>query len=380
MIFDRYLFRSLAIATGFIAVTLACVILLTQSLRFLELVIESGASGGAFLMLTFLSLPRFFEVILPIALMGAIIFIYNRMTMDSELVVMRGLGASSMALSRPALILSVIVMAFLFFITAWLGPATGNAMHQMRLVIKAEYSALFFREGVFNPVGKGVTVFVRDRAANGDLHGLMIHDRRPENPAPVTVTAKRGILVATDAGQQVIVFDGSRQAYDTNTGNLTRLDFSRYTIDLPDSSSPVRQRWQEPDERTLYELLTVDYTNPEDAANRRDFIVEIHRRIVSPFLAPAYAVIALVAMMLGPVERRGMARRIALAIFLAILIQSFYLAAFNMAEKSLLGLVFMYVLVFVPMWFGLYFLSGRSEAARYRLYRLCAPAMRRVLG
>jgi lipopolysaccharide export system permease protein len=86
MIVNRYIFKNLFLATVFIAVTLAAVIFLTQSLRFLELVINSGASGGAFWMLTMLALPRFFEIILPIALMAGIIFTYNRMTADSELV------------------------------------------------------------------------------------------------------------------------------------------------------------------------------------------------------------------------------------------------------------------------------------------------------
>ena len=59
-IFDRYIFKNLLIATVFVAVTLAVVIFLTQSLRFLELVIESGASSSAFWVLTMLALPRFF--------------------------------------------------------------------------------------------------------------------------------------------------------------------------------------------------------------------------------------------------------------------------------------------------------------------------------
>ena len=71
-VFDRYVLRNLAMATGFIAVTLAAIVFLTQSLRFLELVIESGASGTSFWLLAFLALPRFLEIILPIALLAGI--------------------------------------------------------------------------------------------------------------------------------------------------------------------------------------------------------------------------------------------------------------------------------------------------------------------
>ena len=47
--------------------------------------------------------------------------------------------------------------------------------------IKSQFSSLLFREGVFNPMGKGLTVYIRARGADGELHGLMIHDGRPQN-------------------------------------------------------------------------------------------------------------------------------------------------------------------------------------------------------
>ena len=370
MVFNRYLFRSLAIATVFIAVTLAMVIFLTQSLRFLELVVESGASGTAFLLLTLLALPRFFEIILPIALMAAVLFVYHRLIIDSELVVMRSTGASPQMLARPAMVLSGIVMVVLLVMTSWLGPVTLSNMQYLRQVIKAQYSTLLFREGVFNPVGNGLTVFVRDRNAAGELQGLMIYDARPENKTPVTVMAKRGVLVATDSGQQVIVYDGSRQSFDEDKATLARLDFARYTIDLPDGNGPVRQRWREPDERTLWELFNLDPNNASDQNNRRDFMVEAHRRIISPFLAPSFAAIALVSLLLGPLDRRGMGKRITAAIITVVLIESLYLAAFNLARNADIGLVLMYVLVLVPLFLGLYFLHPRSEKMQQRLLRL----------
>ena len=127
-IFDRYIFKNLLIATCFIAVTLAAVIFLTQSLRFLELVIESGASSGSFWVLTFLALPRFFEIILPLSLMAAILFLYSRMTSDSELVVVRSMGYAPMSLARPAVILALIVTLLLFTITLWVAPKSTTVV------------------------------------------------------------------------------------------------------------------------------------------------------------------------------------------------------------------------------------------------------------
>ena len=144
-IFDWYVFKNLAVATIFVSVILAVVIFLTQSLRFLELVINSGASSASFWVLTFLTLPRFFEVILPLALMAASIFIYNRMTMDSELIAIRAVGYSPLALARPALVLAMIATVFLWVMTMWVAPKSLASMQEMRQVIKASFSTLLFR-------------------------------------------------------------------------------------------------------------------------------------------------------------------------------------------------------------------------------------------
>lgn len=368
-VFDRYIFKNLSIATIFVSVILATVILLTQSLRFLELVIEAGASSNAFWMLTFLALPRFFEIILPLSLMAAVIFIYNKMTSDSELVVIRSVGYSPLSLSQPAISLALIVCILLWAITMWAAPKALSTMQIKRQEIKAQFSSLLFREGVFNQAGKGLTVYARERGSDGTLYGLMINDARNKQQNPSTILAKRGILSSTDEGFQVLVFDGSRQEYNPETKTLGRLNFDRYTIDLPDSN-PVRQRWQEPDERTIFELLSPAADDERATAQKREFQVEIHRRLVSPLLALAFTIISCVAMLIGPIDRRGQARRIIIAVLSAVLIQGLYIAAFNLARQSNVGLAMMYLLAIIPLGIGLFLLSGFGDKwRRHWLYK-----------
>jgi len=357
MIINSYIFRNLLLATGFIAVTLAAVIFLTQSLRFLELVINSGASSSAFWLLTMMALPRFFEIILPIALMAGTIFVYNRMTADSEMVVMKSVGISPLEQAKPALMLAVLITVILLAMTSWIAPKSLAGMQQLRQVIKAQYSVMLFREGVFNAVMPGLTVFVRARDNNGEMRGLMIHDTRDPSEGPVTILAKRGSLVATPTGQQVVVFDGTRQSLNKKNGSLNRLNFERYMIDMPEAG-PVRQRWKEPDERTLWELMNPDTTDERASESRDEFKLEIHRRLVSPVLAPCFAVIALCALLLGALERRGLTRRIILAVSLCIVIQGLYLGAFSLAKSNpAIGLTLMYALAFGPLLVGLRWLA-----------------------
>jgi lipopolysaccharide export system permease protein len=363
MIFDRYLFRSLAGAFALTAFTLAAIIMLTQSLRFLELVINSGASSGAFWVLTLLALPRMFEVILPISLMVAVLFIYNRMAGDSEITAMRAAGFSPLRLSRPALVLAGIVTGVLLITTTWMGPAALNSMQKMRKAIKAEYSAMMLREGVFNPVGDTLTVYVRERGQGGELKGLMIHDSRPELKAPVTIIAARGIVVATDTGQQVLVFDGSRQDFNAQTGALNRLDFAQYSLDLPEPAA-VNTRWREPEERSFSELLSPDPATLANPKSLHKFTVEIHRRLAAPFLALSFCIISLACLLIGPVDRRGQGRRLSTALVSVVLMEALYLTSFNLSQESMAGIVLMYVLIFLPIVGGLFLLSRVGEKFR----------------
>lgn len=365
-VFDRYLFRNLLIATLLTAATLTAVIFLAQSLQFLELIMNSGASISTFWLLTLLAIPRFFEIIVPVALMAATVFVYNRMSIDSELVIMRATGMAPVRMARPALILAIFVTAGLSLTSLWIVPQTEMDMDATRTMLKSQYSTLMFREGIFNPVRPGLTVFIRDRRPDGQLRGLIIHDSRKKNAPPITVVAKRGEVVSTSAGQQFIVYDGTRQDIDPGTRTLNTLSFARYTIDLPTESASVANRWREPSQRSFIELLHPDLSNPDDVRFRRAFVVEANRRLVSPLLAPAYTILALAFLLLGPVDRRGQSWRVVLAIGAVVVIQGFYMAALSMARESDVGLVLMYAFVFLPLAGGLAILNEGGTIMAWR--------------
>ncbi|MEM9469197.1 MAG: LptF/LptG family permease [Pseudomonadota bacterium] len=369
-IFERYVFKHTAVAMIVTAIVLAAIILLTQSLRFLELIIEAGASGTTFWLLTVMALPRFFEVILPIAMAIGTIFVYNRLASDSEIVVARAAGLSPLLLAKPALTLSLYISLIMLFITTWLAPTTLSNMQEMRQVIKAQYSTLLLREGIFNQFGDELTVYVHRKTEAGELQGLIIHDSRQDLPAPVTVIAERGIIVVSDDGQQVLVYDGSRQDVNAETGTLNKLNFERYSIDLPEGRD-VRLRWKEPDERTFFELLNPNEELERDRRNRDVFIAEAHRRLAVPFLAISFTAVTLSFLLLGPLNRRGQSQRVFYASLSVIALQGLFLAIANKTVGSAIGVLLLYMIVFLPLFFSLFMLSPWSEKLRaVYLFRL----------
>src|SRR5471030_1616011 len=121
---DSYIFRQVLLALVVATGGLTALIWLTQSLRFVDLVVNRGLSFAVFLHLTSLLIPSFIAVILPITTYVVIQFVYQRMATDRELTVMRAAGLSPWALARPALAVALLATVTGYSLSLWMVPAS----------------------------------------------------------------------------------------------------------------------------------------------------------------------------------------------------------------------------------------------------------------
>ncbi|MDP7603497.1 MAG: LptF/LptG family permease, partial [Alphaproteobacteria bacterium] len=206
----RYILRQLFAPTLFITGALVGVVWLTQSLRFVDLIVNRGLSAGHFFYLTMLLLPGFLSLILPIALFCAVLFTYHRLSFDSEIVVLRAAGLSHRQLARPALALALGATIVTYGLTLYLTPLGFRTFKDQQFTIRSSYASVLLREGVFNTLVDGVTVYVRERKSGGELRGILVHDNRQPSK-PITVMAERGILTNTAEGPRFVMVNGNRQ-------------------------------------------------------------------------------------------------------------------------------------------------------------------------
>ncbi len=143
---DRYLFRQLSLALIAVTVGLAALVWLTQSLRFIELVLDRGLSLVVFVELTSLMLPSFFAVILPITTFIVVLFVYVRLAADRELVVMRAAGLSQGTLARPAVILALLATGLCVMLNLWLVPLSHTAFRQWQFEIRNQLVGVLLRQ------------------------------------------------------------------------------------------------------------------------------------------------------------------------------------------------------------------------------------------
>ncbi|HXP95901.1 MAG TPA: LptF/LptG family permease, partial [Telmatospirillum sp.] len=207
----RYILRQLAVGMVLVTIGLTAILWLTQSLRFVELTVNKGASIAIFLKLSLLVMPTFLSVILPVSLFSVVLFTYNKLIADRELVVLRSAGLSHWTLAQPALILAGISTVVGLILNVWVIPKAVEEFHQLQWSLRSSATNVMLQEGQFNQVNNGLTVYVRARSPAGELLGIIVYDRR--NPLnTITIMAERGALIKSDNGTpKVLMINGTRE-------------------------------------------------------------------------------------------------------------------------------------------------------------------------
>ena len=330
---DRYVFRQLAVALVAVTGGLTALIWLTQSLRFVEMVVNRGLSMRVFIELTGLLIPSFVAVILPITTYVVIQFIYQRLLGDRELTVMRAAGLSHFALARPALGLVAVSLFTGYLLNLWLVPISYTAFREYQFEIRNRIAAFLLQEGVFTKISEQLTVYVRSRERDGTLHGILVDDGRQENHA--TILAESGRLIVSDtAPPRVVLLHGSRQEIDRQTGRLNVLTFSENTVELLQAGSAEVSRFRDPEEQGLAELLN---PNPQIVSANLigKFKVEAHKRLAGPLTTVSFALVGLVSVLLGTFRRHGGLIRPTIAVLTVVGLLALQLAVSNLAARNI---------------------------------------------
>ncbi len=349
---NRYIFAQVLAATIAVTVGLTFAVWLTQSLRLIDFIVNRGLPASTFFSFITLLLPSFIGIVLPIAAFCSVLFIYYKMVMDSELVVLRAAGLSQMQLARPALRLGLLVTLVVYSISLYFLPASYRAFKDLQYELRSDFTTVLLQEGIFNTVTDGITVYVRDRTAKGELLGILVHDtREPENP--VTMMAERGAMVHSEDGPRVVMLNGNRQQRNAENGQVSMLYFDRYTVELARLQETVHTRWREPKERFITELF-IPGSHPGDIAYRSELVAEGHQRLVMPLYSLCFVLIGLAALLAGEFNRRGQTRRVLLAILLVAVLEAQALALHDLATRSAHAIPVMYAGVIVPILASLY--------------------------
>ena len=324
--------RQIIVATVFVSGVLLALITVIQSLQMIEFVVNRGLPLSVLTELLALRMPSFFGVVLPIAFFAAILFVYNKLQDESELVIMRSAGMSEFSIARPAVIATLIMMGVSYALNLYLLPVSFGSYKNREHTYRSAYGSVMLQAGRFNTPTDTLTVYVRERVGARELNGILIRDSRdPENP--LTILAQRGLLSQENNVPRVTLFDGNRQEIDSETGRLTLLYFNQYTVTFETELPGLQYRYQDPKERFLLDLL-----NPGDSAEdvyyHDELVAEGHRRLTEALHLPALAFIGLAFLLTRPRSRGSPALRMFGAAIAAAGLQGLSIGVIGAAARS----------------------------------------------
>jgi lipopolysaccharide export system permease protein len=345
---NKYVLLQLLVGMVIVTIGLTCVIWLTQSLRFVDMIVNRGLTAGTFVYLTMLLLPNFLSIILPIAVFTVVVFTYSKLISDRELVVMRAAGLSQTALAKPAVLLALIICIISYAINLFLLPESYRMFRELQWDIRYNYSHVLLQEGMFNDVGNDITVYIRQRSSDEQLHGILVHDNR-DKENPITIMAERGALVESKEGARVVMFNGNRQGVNKNTNRFSILYFDRYVFNFGNNAAQETIRFREARERPLMELLDIR-KNPTVPANEHGkFLVEAHKRLSAPIIIFGFGFIGLACLLSGSFSRRTQTHRTVLAVLIVVILQAASMGLENVSARNTDFIPLMYVNALIPI-------------------------------
>ncbi len=361
--FDRYLLSQLLVHFGFFALVLVGVYWINRAVTLFDQLMSDGQSAMVFVEFSLLTLPNVIRLVLPIAGFVAAVYVTNKLTVESELVVMQATGFSAFRMARPVAVFGLIVAFMMAGLVNVLVPLSRTTMIAERAALSENITARFLTDGQFTHPGKGVTFYINEIDDTGQLKGLFLEDARKPDEV-TTFTASKALFVRGESGPKLIMFDGMAQTLQRQSRRISVTRFSDFTYDL--GALLTRSVGHK---RAIPELTTFELWSPSPAVlaetqrSADQLRHEAHARLAEPLLSVAVALIGFATLLLGGFSRLGLWRQIGFAIGLLVLVQAISTMA-SQADPALAyawALVYLAPLVGAALAVGLLGWAGRAR-------------------
>lgn len=291
-ILGRYIFRQSFGAVLLILISLTTVTWIGVALRQIDVMTSQGQDALVFLKLTALALPTLIAFITPIAVLLSCLHVMNRLSGDSELIIMTASGAPTWRLVRPLLAMALIASLALLVINHLIAPWANRQLRERAIQVRTELISQVLQPGRFNAPEPGLTIHIRDRAQDGQLLGLLMHDSRTKDQIS-TYLAETGYIIKQGASAYLLMQNGTVIRRNASDATPDIVSFDRYAVDINRFEQKVEQSLLlRPREWYTTELLNPNREDPLFKAVPQRFSAELHDRFSNPLYPIAFVLIA----------------------------------------------------------------------------------------
>jgi lipopolysaccharide export system permease protein len=343
---ERYLFGQLLWPTLAASAALGGVALLSQTLSYLDVLVDQGQTIVVFAKIVLLNMPQLMAMVLPVAVFVAALIALNRLHIEHEIVVCFAAGFSRWRVLAPALRLVTLVALATLAVNLWVQPWGARLMRQEMFAIKTDVASSLVRPGEFKHGDNGLTVYAQRADPGGVLRNLFVYREQPDGSTS-TLSAREGRVIRQNGKPVLHLRDGANQEYNSR-GVLNALLFEDYALELTPFLGPEQAIHYKIADRYLHELLYPDLSQWWEQTNRERMIAEAHYRLSSPLYNFTFMLLAFWAVIGGPFSRLGYVRRVARAALAAVIIRILGFGAQAAADSSVWVNVLQYLVPIIP--------------------------------
>lgn len=173
---DRYIFKQVLGAT-IVGILIFIVVWISPEILFK--IIKQTVAGHITVMtafkMFFLEIPEILGKAIPVGLMLGSLFVFDRLSKDSELTIFRSIGVSIFKIAMPVFCLSLVATAFCYFTYEYLIPKSSMSMGSLKKEVDMGHFVYLNK----SKTGKPLQILIIENYIGNNLNGIKLMNFSP---------------------------------------------------------------------------------------------------------------------------------------------------------------------------------------------------------
>lgn len=332
-IVNRYVFKECLINTLLCLAVFVSILLTGRVLKLANLIINKGVDLYHVVLVFVNIIPTFLELAIPLSILLGVMMSINRLSLDSELVVLKSSGLSIKKLLPPVLVLGLIGTLICYFITFYLRPAAHDKLQNTLFEIAKSRATSGLSAGTFNKLGK--LILYSEQITNGNsLKRVVIDDQRDDKNRKITFS-NSGVITSNpkQSSIQILLSDGATHERNPQSYALTNFDNNNISIST-DEIFGVEEASNKRAQELEYSELKESLTTATEKKKKTGYVAEIYRRYSSPLACLILAILALPLGVSAPRNQKSWGASLAVSVGLLVYVFYYGLSSVGMSLSS----------------------------------------------
>ena len=288
-----------------ITIIFGSIVWVIQAVNYLDYVTEDGHGLKTYFLFTLFSFPKIISKLIPFVFFIALFFTLINYETKNELYVLWANGISKLEFINKILVISIFVLLFQIFFSAFLSPFT---QYKARLFLKEsniDFFTSLIKEGKFINVVKGLTIFIDKKNSDKNFTNIFIDDSSKNQQK--MIYAKKGEIIENNKKKIFILNNGQILNREKSKFNIFQFEEINFDLSNYNTNTILAPKIQE--------IETVQLLNCYMRLNRKSFIdqenydfscedsiikeikEEMLKRLFKPIYIPVVALISCILIM-----------------------------------------------------------------------------------